>query len=339
MGSYKILIVGAGAIGCTIGVRLQKAGYDVFFALRDGKELQKIKVSLFKSDQVETILPDKFIYNSQITNEFDLIIVTVKSYDTPVIIGLLNQAVLPTSMILSLQNGIGNEEYLENYFSEKQVIGGTITTSVSQKNGNLFLEETRGGIGIATLNPKAKRIFQEAGYRVVVYQNFQRLKWSKLLLNIWGNGTSAILDIDVSEVFSDKELFHIEYCIFKETLWVIKALKIPLVNLPGYPVKYMNILPFLGESLVQKIFYRSFSQGRGSKKTSIRLDLLSGKGKTESPYLFGKVAQFGNLLGVYTPASRGIDTIIGSIVRKEVEWDRFRKNKENLLTYFKDILF
>jgi len=339
MGSYKILIVGAGAIGCTIGARLQKAGYGVFFALRDGKEPQKVTVSLFESNQVETISPDKFIYNSQLTNEFDLIIVTVKSYDTPVIIDLLNKAVKPACLILTMQNGIGNEEYLENYFSEKQVIGGTITTSVSQKEANLFLEETRGGIGIATLNPQVKKIFQEAGYRVAIYQDYHSLKWSKLLLNIWGNGTSAILDMDVSLVFSDKELFHIEYGIFKEALWVIKALRIPLFNLPGYPVKYMNIIPFLGENIVQKIFYRSFSQGRGSKKTSIRLDLLSEKGKTESPYLFGKVAQFGDLLGVYTPANRLVDTIIGSIARKEVEWDKFRWKKENLITYFRDILF
>lgn len=339
MGSFKVLIVGAGAIGCTIGARLQKAGYDVFFTLRDDKEPQEVKVALFENNQVETISPERYKYNSQLSNEFDLIIVTVKSYDTPVIIDLLNKAVQPTSLILTLQNGIGNEECLENYFSEKQVIGGTITTSVSKKMGNLFLEETRGGIGIATRNPQVKKMFLEAGYRVAVYHDYHSLKWSKLLLNIWGNGTSAILDMDVSLIFSDKDLFHIEYGIFKEALWVIKALKIPLVNLPGYPVKYMNILPFLGENIVQKIFYRSFSRGRGSKKTSIRLDLLSEKGKTESPYLFGKVAQFGNLLGVYTPGSRLVDTIIGSIARKEVEWDRFRGKKEKLITYFRDILF
>ncbi len=339
MGSYKVLIVGAGAIGCTIGARLQRAGYDVLFVLRDDKEPQEVKVSLFENDLIETISAEKFKFISQLTNEFDLIIVTVKSYDTPVIIDLLYKTIKPTSIILTIQNGIGNEEYLEYYFNEKQVVGGTITTSVSKTKRNLFLEETRGGIGIATNNPQVKKVFLEAGYLVAVYHDYHSLKWSKLLLNIWGNGTSAILDMDVSQIFSDKDLFHIEYSIFKEALWVIKTLNIPLVNLPGYPVKYMKILPILGESITQKIFYQKFSQGRGSKKASIRLDLLSEKGKTESPFLFGKVAQFGNLLGVYTPANRLIDTIIGSIAKKEVEWDRFRWKKENLIAYFRDILF
>jgi 2-dehydropantoate 2-reductase len=59
------------------------------------------------------------------------------------------------------------------------------------------------------------------------------------ILNLIGNATSAILDMQTRETFADKRVFKVEVAMLREALAVMRARAIGTVNLPGSPVQLL----------------------------------------------------------------------------------------------------
>ncbi len=328
----KILIVGAGAIGGSTGFRLIKAGYQTFFLIKS-EDSHDLQIKLYGETKWEALPPSSFITSRSLKGNYDLAILAVKSYDTETTLKALNKALKPRGLILSLQNGVGNEELLLGYFPSHQILGGIITTSVSHLEKGKITEETSGGIGIAPYNREIKDVFSKAGYRVNTYPDYRPLKWNKLLLNIWGNAISAILDMDIEEIYKHPRLFHIDFKAYKEATMVMRALRLPFMNLPGYPLQLFQLLTYSGEGFLRKILYKKFASGRGSKEASLRIDLKKHKEKTEAPYLYGQVARYGRILGIDTPINQHLFELTEGIARKIIPWEKFRGKESALLSY------
>ena len=67
------------------------------------------------------------------------------------------------------------------------------------------------------------------------------MKWSKMLTNLPANATSAILDMTAAEVFAHPGLFRLEMRMLRETLAVMRASRIRVVDLPGVPVRALAL--------------------------------------------------------------------------------------------------
>ncbi len=160
----KILVVGAGAIGCLVGGKLALAGNDVTLAGRP-----RIAEAIH-SHGLRLIEPsgEQLIHTLRVTGGigeafanaaagFDLIILTVKSYDTGAALGELKSAAKTLPAILSLQNGVGNEEEIEGTLAAQRIFAGNITTPVSiPEVGVIRVEKAKYGIGLAEWEGKGK---------------------------------------------------------------------------------------------------------------------------------------------------------------------------------------
>jgi 2-dehydropantoate 2-reductase len=140
----KLLVIGAGAIGCLVGGKLALAGDSVTLVGRprfaDAVAAQGLRL---QSDQGEALAPLQGAVGSIAAAfvgapAYDLAILTVKSYDTANALQELQAAVGKVSAlppILSLQNGVGNEErivaQLGADFGAERLLAGTLTTPVS----------------------------------------------------------------------------------------------------------------------------------------------------------------------------------------------------------------
>jgi 2-dehydropantoate 2-reductase len=210
------LVIGAGAIGCLVGGRLAADGHEVTLL---GRERLQEAVS---ASGLQLQWPDgrcQIVWPAVVTDlaelsgpvAADLILVTVKAFDTAAAAQGLIGRVLPETCFLSLQNGVGNEARLAECFPDQMILAGSITLPVMvPQTGVIIVSKDKGGIGLApytdgAMTGEIAQTLARAGFSVAGYEDQRSLKWSKLLINIIGNATSAILDMPPGESLADQQ--------------------------------------------------------------------------------------------------------------------------------------
>lgn len=337
-----IVVVGGGAIGLLVAGRLALAGRPPSALLarpRSAVALAAQPLRMVAAGQAQTI-PSLIVAGSPaaLPEPFrapDLAILCVKGYDTPEAIETL-QALNPRT-ILTLQNGIGNEERLVEAFGARRVIAGAITTSVDLSGPSEIIVTKEGGIGLAPIAPAADLApwagaLQGAGFQVQIYADYRALKWSKALLNMLGNAQAAILDMPVDRIYADRRLVALDLRAVGEALAVMRKLGAKPVNLPRYPAARLALaLRLLPPPILQPLLRRIVGGGRGGKDPSLLRDLRAGRARSEGAFLYGAVAEAAQAHGLPAPANAGLWRILSSIAAGATPWDTYRGNPDRLL--------
>jgi 2-dehydropantoate 2-reductase len=334
----NIVVIGPGAIGLLCAIRLAHAGQPVTLLARPATAAQLAgqPLSLRQADErMHTMAVTLADDPAAVAQQTALAVVCVKGYDTPGIIPALQ--LMRPAHILTLQNGIGNEETLAAQFGAERVISGAITTSVEVEAPGQISVAKSGGIGLAPMTASTDvqqwaNIFSSAGFRVQTYADYRAMKWSKALLNMLGNATAAILDMSVQDVYADRRLVALEQRAFLEALHTMQRLGCRPINLPRYPAAILaRAMQYLPAPLLYPVLRRVIAGGRGGKPPSLQLDLMRGNTRSEGAFLYGAVAETAARVGVPAPVNRALWSTLQSIVRGEVPWDTFRKQPDALL--------
>ncbi|MGD9100063.1 MAG: 2-dehydropantoate 2-reductase N-terminal domain-containing protein, partial [Anaerolineae bacterium] len=279
---------------------------------------------------------------------FDLALFTVKTFDTEAAIAeMLAGEQEPNwgkPTILSLQNGVRSEEALAEAFGAARVVAGTELNPISvQQPGVIVLEKWRGGVGLAPVVPDASvarwvQVFDHVVLPTYAYADYRAMKWSKLLLNLIGNASAAILDMSTVEVFDDPRLFRLEIEMLRETVRVMRGLGIKPVKLPGYPSPLLawgvRWAPFF---LLRPIMRKMVAGGRGDKPPSLLLELRRGRRRSEVTELNGAVVRAGEQVGQPTPVNRALAETLGRLVEGQIQWDSVRRQPEVLLAVVEEL--
>ena len=118
----------------------------------------------------------------------------------------------------------------------------------------------------------------------------------------------------------------------REALAVMKAQNIPVVDLPGTPVRLfafaIRSLPFW---LSRVILKRAIGSGRGGKMPSFHIDLYSRRGKSEVVYLNGAIADEGEKLGIPTPVNRFLTDTLMALTQGEIPLNTYAQNPTKFL--------
>ena len=341
----KILIVGAGAIGCFVGGRLSAVGQQVALLGRSalmGKIATAGLCLRHPTLPEQTVHPQTVTSLDDITPAFDFILVTVKSPDTPGVIRDIAEARLSlvNTCIVSLQNGIGNEEMLAEAFGREKVIAGTITIPISvPERGIIEVSKDKGGLGLAPMHPNQSvqqlaDALNQAGLTTHVYPDYQAMKWSKLLLNIVNNASSAILNEPPAQIVANPDLFNLEIEALREGVMVMKAWGFSAVKLPGYPANWLarlvsaGWLPMNAKRAILRPFMLS---GRGTKMPSLQIDLAAERPTSEVAVLNGAIVEAGQKVGVITSVNKTLTDILSRLVSNELAWEDYQHQPEKLL--------
>jgi 2-dehydropantoate 2-reductase len=269
---------------------------------------------------------------------WDLVLLTVKAYDTTTAAEDLAPYLSPDTQLLIVQNGVGGEELARAVLREIPIISGVLTLSVaSQGPGHMRLETTRGGLNLAPTREgqdvtRWAELFAQAGLRTATCQDHRSMKWSKLLLNIQANAIPAILDMTPREVFGDGTLFGLERSAFLEAWAVMRALGLRTVSFPNYPVLLlvwaMRMLP---APLLRAVLGRMVATGRGDKPPSLHMDLQRGRRHSEVFWLNGAVVEHAERLGLNVPVNHVLLHTLAGIIDGTVAWDEFRGQTQRLI--------
>jgi 2-dehydropantoate 2-reductase len=334
----RFLFFGAGAIGTYLGGSLALAGHTVGFTE------QPVPAETIRRQGLSLALPDGTRVVREVTvftspaeavasGTYDLGVFALKSFDTEAAL----ESLAPLGElfpVVCFQNGVDNESAMARVLGAGRVIAGTVTSAVGKPGVGSVLLERKRGVGVAGGHPLSASLVQalnEAGLNARLYPSAGPMKWSKLLTNLLGNATSAILDLGVREVFADRRLFEVELRALGECLEVMRALGYAPVDLPGMPVRALGWATRLPHFIAQPLFRRAVGGGRGGKMPSFHLDLHGGRGKTEVRWLNGAVVRRGEEQGVPTPVNRVLTETLDALSSGRLGQETFRHRPAALL--------
>ncbi|HEY5672341.1 MAG TPA: putative 2-dehydropantoate 2-reductase [Malonomonas sp.] len=206
----RIGVIGAGALGLYYGALLQRSGQDVHFLLRrDYRAIRQSGLQVY-SVNGDFQLPQVNAYDSAtLIGPVDLVLIGLKTFSNHSLIELVSPLVGAETALLTLQNGLGNEDLLAAAFGAERVLGGVAFLCSNRGEpgsvhhlgeGKIRLGEFSGGLSQRAL--ALAKMFQTAGIPCDAVSDLRRARWEKLVWNIPFNGLSALLEKDVTELLS-----------------------------------------------------------------------------------------------------------------------------------------
>ena len=335
----RFLFLGAGAIGSYVGGSLAAAGEEVSFIERPAtaEALAARGLTLHTADATR-VVTNVTLHGSAAdalaAGPYDIGVLALKSFDTQTALDELVATGHEVPSILSLQNGVDNEPTIAATLGADRVLAGTVATAVSKPGLGEVVEEKHRGIGVAMghrLSEPLVAALERAGLSGRLFADGGAMKWSKLLTNLTGNATSAILDRTVAELFSDKRSYGLEVAVLRECLAVMKALGHRVVDLPGTPVRALALATRLPRLVAQPALTKALGAGRGDKMPSFHIDLHGGRGRTEVSFLNGAVARYGAQAGVPTPVNALLTSTLEAMSAGEASLETYRHNPDALI--------
>ncbi len=337
----RIVVVGAGAIGGFIGGKLAAAKHEVTFVGRPPfvSAVDERGLRIVEPGNQTTVHPKAV---TQVGDAFagmpaaDLVLFCVKTYDTQEAVDELRPFADRFKHILTLQNGLSSETILSEAFGPRVISGTTTHPVVVPEAGVVRSEKKKGGAGVALVNGKDAKswatLIDDAGIVTRAYSNYRAMKWSKLLLNLIGNATSAILDMNTVQVFRDGRLVWLESEQLREAIWVMDACKIRPVSLPGYPVPLLVLaVRIVPTPLLGLIMRPLVVRGRAEKPPSLLMELDRKRGKSEVDELNGAVASAAQTVGIGTPVNATLAATVNLLTRAPAQRDAWRENVDRLM--------
>jgi 2-dehydropantoate 2-reductase len=341
----NFLVYGAGAVGSYLSVMLASHGHAVTLLTRPdtaallGETGVRVTLPDGSSIRVEPEIATGVRRIFEQDSGFDVMLLAVKSYDVEAALNpVVAFAPRPYPTVITLQNGIGIEETVQEALEGATVIAGSLTTPLSRETPDHTRVERSGrGLGLAPTIPKQKikpyvALFNEAGITTEIYRDYRAMKWSKALLNMVGNATSAIVNRHPRIIYETKATYRLEMKMLDETLRVMRGLGLAVVDLPGAPAtKLAAAVQKLPGFLARPALARIVGEGRGSKMPSFHIDLAAGKRQNEVLYHNGAVAAAGRQLYLPVPVNTALTEILLQLVRRELDWELYDGNPAQLV--------
>ena len=287
--------MGAGAVGGTFGALLEKEKNNTVFFTARGQHLEAVKrngLSVQSGKEKFTIKVNVSDNPGDFKSKPDLILLTVKSFDTDSAIEQLKPVVFRKTQILSLQNGIENYPKLVNAFGEKRVVRGfcgmnaeVLQPGVIQGGqGYIFIGENIGEISARI--QWLKSLFETSNIQCTVSQDIHQDVWRKFAWNCIFNIVSATTQLTVGKIVDDPE--KIQFCkdIFKEISQVAKSQDV-----------------MLGPDKEKLIF--DIARDSGDIKPSTLQDRLKGK-RMEYDAFTGALIRLADKHKIHIPINRAL---------------------------------
>lgn len=331
------LVVGGGAVGTLLAWALATSGREVAVVRRrhDGPP---------RPGKVAIVDPAGRRHEARVTElrrpfdlaaAPDLIVFSVKMFDLAVAVE--SCAGWPSAPALTVSNGIGAEEIVGG-LRDAGLVAGSVTASLEIGRDGAVARLNTGGIALAPVRGEVEPLvaalvdaFAGAGLHAARCDEAASMKWSKLVTNLVGNSTSAILDMAAGDIYADAGAFRVERRQLLEAFMVMHAIRLAPVALPGVDVRLLRLGLRLPAWIGQPIMWRVVAGARGRKDPSLRLHARSGSGPSEVEWLNGAVAREAERLGLMAPVNRRLTALVIEILTEPERRAWFRGRPDRLV--------
>jgi 2-dehydropantoate 2-reductase len=191
----KIAVIGCGALGSYYGAMLARAGHETHFLLRSDYEVVRRRGVRILSPNGDFHVQPRCARNPEEIGPADLVLIGLKTTANDQFAKLLPPVVGSHTAVLTLQNGLGNEEALSRVFPVEQILGGLCYVCLNRIEPGVIQHTAHGKILMGEFQrwpePRTHDIagaFRHAGVPCVVADNLERAHWDKLVWNVPFNG-------------------------------------------------------------------------------------------------------------------------------------------------------
>jgi 2-dehydropantoate 2-reductase len=211
----KIAVVGSGAVGCYYGGMLAHAGSRVEFLMRsDLAAVREHGLTIHTGGETMHLRNVRAHRTPEEIGSCDLVIIALKATANSALDALIPPLLHEQTALLTLQNGLGNEEYLAERWGAERVMGGLCFVCLNRTAPGVIEHLDRGTISIGEFarppQPRTNAIVDalaRAGIDAVVVESLAAEHWRKLLWNIPFNGLAiAAGGATVADVLGDEGL-------------------------------------------------------------------------------------------------------------------------------------
>ncbi len=224
---FRIAVIGSGAIGSYYGAKLAHAGSDVHFLIRgDLSEVRRDGIFVRGEGENFRVAPINCSNSTKEIGPCDLVIVAVKATSNSDLVDLVPPLLHKQTVLLTLQNGLGNEEFLANHFDAGRVLGGLCFIALNRSSRTEIERYAYGHIVLGEFHrpsqPRTHKVaaeFTRAAVTCTVVEDLALERWRKLIWNIPLNGLSILGGgIDTAAIIGDKDLRQATLALMDEVI-------------------------------------------------------------------------------------------------------------------------
>ena len=232
----KIAVAGTGGVGGYFGGMLARAGEDVWFIARGAHlaAMQRRGLTVIAAGGRFTVPPGRMTDRAGEIGPCDAVLVCVKSYDTALLAPGLEPLVRPGTLVVSLQNGIGNAAVLHRFLPAATVLGGlvyiyaavTAPGEITQSDGPLkALFGALPGITAGDGGPAAglRDAMLGAGIAAVLSGDIQTDIWKKFIFISAVGPMTALTRLTLGEILAVRETRQMLADAMREAMAVARA--------------------------------------------------------------------------------------------------------------------
>jgi len=314
----RIVVAGAGSIGCYVGGCLALAGRQVTLLLRPtlAEAIARCGLRVSDLDGADRTAPASALQlatdpGSALASAA-IILVTVKSGATPEMAELIARHAPADAAVVSLQNGVGNLEALQSRLvASRRLVSGMVPFNVVQTRGDgqcpRFHRATSGTMLVASGVPGLREALDVPGARVDEHADMTGVLWGKLIVNL-NNALNALAGVPLAAELADRRWRLLLAAQIDEALAVLKAARVRPARIEGVPTRAIPLILRLPDTLFRLVARRMLAIDPEAR-SSMWEDLLRGR-TTEIDYLQGAILALAKTSGVATPVTEQIVRLI-----------------------------
>ena len=284
--------MGSGGVGGYFGAKLQRAGEQVTFVAR-GPHLETIKrtgLAIRSASEGDTVVRPGAVERLEGVDRADAVLFCVKSFDTDDAASRLWSILGPDTPVLSLQNGVDNEDKIDARLGAGRAMGGVAQVFATIESPGVIRHHAAGRIIFGELDgrvsERAERLrdaFARAEIPVELSKTIRRALWEKYLLICAVGGTTAVTRETIGVIRDTPATWRLFRAIVEEVAALARASDVDLAgDAVDQIMKFAETIP-------------------PASRASLAQDLLQGR-RLELDALHGYASRLGERLGVPTPA-------------------------------------
>ncbi|MBM1633853.1 2-dehydropantoate 2-reductase [Sulfitobacter mediterraneus] len=309
----RIVIAGAGAIGCFVGGLLAAGGRRVTLLVRPrvAQEIRSHGLTLtdFGGMAIQ-IGADRLALSEDpaCLSKADVVLVTVKSGDTAAIAELIDQLAPIKAPVISLQNGLRNGALLQEVLPGRDVRGGMVPFNVVPMGQGCYHRATSGDVVIAGGAGDLDGLLSVPHLSTTSSRDIEAVQWGKFLINL-NNALNALSGLPLAEQLRDRAWRRLMADQWQEALGILRGAGIRPVSTTPVSVGMIPFILRLPTPLFSRIA-ASMLTIDAQARTSMALDLMAGR-PTEIDSLQGAVIAMAQAQGRPAP----ICTMVAEVIR------------------------
>ena len=335
----KIAVVGCGALGSYYGAMLCRAGHSVHFLLRSDYDVVRKNGVWIETESGDFHVQPECARTPEEIGPVDLVVIGLKTTANELFPKLLPPLVGANTAVLTLQNGLGNEESVAAVVGAEKTLGGLCFVCLNRIAPGRIRHTAHGAIVMGEYSGPPQRRTEEicqafvaAGVQCTVSQNIEQTHWIKLVWNIPFNGLGVVSAAGYDAVVAGKMQpgAKLNPCLTTDVLladprWERFVRELMMETIAAAQAKGLDVPESAAEHQISR------TRQMGAYKASTLIDFERGQ-PLELESLFLEPLREARRVGVLCPRLEALCAVLEALFRAATSWLAAKESSQSFLS-------